>query len=146
MTKKVMLLCVFYISTLLYACSEQGDGVNLGTASSCDASVNSCLIQHEQYRLGLILGPDVRTLTPFDIKFNVIGDNMAIESVIVDFSMADMDMGLNRYRLTKSDEAWVGHATLPVCIASRTDWLAKVEFMDDGKKYFAIFPFHTDVR
>jgi hypothetical protein len=57
--------------------------------------------------------------------------------------MKGMDMGMNRYRLIAGEGNWSGTATLPVCSASRMDWIALVEFSSGGKKYRAKFPFQT---
>jgi len=67
----------------------------------------------------------------------------AASTVLVDFTMAGMDMGQNRYRLAPGEAGrWQGQATLPVCTSGRMDWLARVEVLgaDDGT-VSADFPF-----
>jgi hypothetical protein len=139
------LYSIFFCVTLL-SCSVDNVPVNLGTAKSCDAAESTCTLDSGKYQLTLKLGPGVKPLKPFDTTLKVASNNGTIDDVIMDFRMLNMDMGMNRYRLKKSNTGWDGNVTLPVCIASRTDWLAVVEFMDDGKRYVASFPFHTDAN
>jgi hypothetical protein len=134
------------ISVSLCSCSANDVATNLGTAKSCDAAESVCALETGKYKLTLKLGPDVKPLKPFDTTLKLSGEIGKIDGAIVDFRMLNMDMGINRYRLTKSHDGWEGTVTLPVCIASRTDWLAVVEFTDNGEQYTASFPFHTDAN
>jgi hypothetical protein len=143
--RKRLPIFIVYISVLC-ACSDKSSFIDLGTASSCDAAVMACSIHHEKYSLTLLLGPHVKPLQPFHTKLKLKGADNMPKDVIVDFRMIGMDMGLNRYRLNRNVDVWEGKTILPVCTASRADWMAVVEFTDDGQKYSANFPFHTDMN
>ncbi len=134
------------LSCMLSACSNSDIAIELGNAKACDAAVMSCVVSNAGYTLTLQLGPDVKPLNPFATQLKIEGASDGGQDVVVDFHMVGMDMGLNRYRLIRSNGSWVGKTTLPICTASRTDWNAIVEFVDAGKKYTANFPFHTDVN
>ncbi len=136
----------FILLFTLVACSDGDDVVNLGVATSCDAAISPCDVKLDNYRLKLLFTPAVKPLQPFVVELQLSGKNIEPKNVIMDFIMVGMDMGMNRYRLNKSDDTWKGRAILPVCTASRTDWVANVEFMDKGKKYVVAFPFHTDAN
>ena len=47
--------------------------------------------------------------------------------VYVTFTMRDMDMGYNRYRLTRTNAGiWQAKVILPVCVTGRHDWLVTI--------------------
>lgn len=51
----------------------------------------------------------------------------AASRVYVDFAMAGMSMGLNRYRLIQqADGGWQGEILLPACVQGRSDWLMEI--------------------
>lgn len=55
------------------------------------------------------------------------------QSIFATFSMRDMAMGDNRYRLLhESGNLWQAHVILPVCVTGRHDWLLTLDI--DGKK------------
>ena len=59
-------------------------------------------------------------LKPFLLTVKAVG----VQNVSASFSMASMEMGLNRYTLTPIAEGvWQGKVILPVCIAGRRDWM-----------------------
>lgn len=136
---------VFLLSSvlLLPGCHETTGVIELGQATGCDTSQATCMVEHENTTVSLTLGPEVVPLKPFNSTVSIQGVNVAPNSVIVDFQMKGMDMGVNRYRLIEDGVKWEGKVTLPVCTASRMDWIALVEFNSNGKTYRAGFPFHT---
>lgn len=134
----------------LGSCGGEGEKTYqlLGTAEKCDSAIARCQIQAKGVTGSLTLGPDVRPLSPFPVHFAVEGaGEIDPQSVVVDFQMEGMDMGMNRYRLQSlSSSTWKGTATLPVCTTSRMDWKAVVEFSMDGQSYRLVYPFHTETN
>jgi hypothetical protein len=133
---------------LLTACDPSGKSVerkqvDLGSADSCDASVQPCLLAHEGAELQLELAKDIRTLQPFQLQLHVAGLQQAIETVNVEFFMEGMEMGVNRYRLLPDEKGWRGEITLPVCVAGRSDWRAVVEVSTKESRYRGTFRFHS---
>jgi hypothetical protein len=134
---------------LLSACdaAQEASLQQLGTASGCDAAVQTCQLNRHGISLTLALGPEVKPLVPFPLQLRIEAGGRTVQNVIVDFQMQGMDMGMNRYRLQPGTGAfWHGNATLPVCTAARMDWLAQIEFNLDGQPYRAVFPFHTEAN
>jgi hypothetical protein len=87
---------------------------------------------------------EIQPMQPFAIELETPEE---VDAAGVDFSMVDMDMGLNRYRLVRGEDGlWRGNAMLPVCTTGRRDWLATVEIADDGTAYAAEFFFETQAR
>jgi hypothetical protein len=143
------LLVGCFVTALLFGCSgEEGKPRQLlGTASDCDAAVESCQIAGAGISVTLALGPDVKPLATFPMQLMIKAGEVVPQGVVVDFQMQGMDMGINRYRLQPSPTAgWAGTATLPICTASRMDWLAVVEFSLGEQSYQAVFPFHTETN
>lgn len=138
-----ILLC----SIFLCACSDRVEHVyELGTIQKCNAAETSCVVSNEHYIVELELGPKVVPLQNFPVNLSISGSDSTVTAldVVIDFQMVGMDMGLTRYRLTSSGGFWHGTVMLPICVSSRTDWLAIVEFTDQNRLYRAVFPFHAD--
>lgn len=137
---------IILVSSFQFSCGKNDTPINLGVAHSCDAAESVCTLSAGKHSLTLELGPNVKPLIPFETIIKLKSVDAKEENVVVDFRMVGMDMGMNRYRLIQHGDVWSGKVTLPVCVASRTDWLAVVEFSDSGKHYIASFPFHTDAN
>lgn len=138
------------VALLLIGCSGEADRTPrmLGTAADCDAAIERCTVKGGGITLRLELGPEVKPLVSFPLALTIDGAETNPQGVVADFQMQGMDMGMNRYRLqsTPPSTIWRGTAMLPVCTASRMDWLAYIEFTIDGQPYQAVFPFHTETN
>lgn len=68
-----------------------------------------------------------QVMRPFHLRVSNATANTLTNSIYVDFAMAGMSMGLNRYRLIQqADGSWQGEIILPVCVQGRSDWLMEV--------------------
>lgn len=63
---------------------------------------------------------------PFDILLKNVPND--VNEISVSFSMKDMDMGFNRFKLQRqSDGTWAAkRIRLPVCVSNRHDYLADI--------------------
>jgi hypothetical protein len=115
---------------------------DLTPESGCDPSRGPCRASGAGMGIRFGMGPGVRPLAPFPIRVEV-GD-AKLDSVLVAFSMRDMDMGINRFRLVSDDGLhWTGQGLIPVCSAGRRDWTATV-FLDQGdRRHRAVFGFQV---
>lgn len=118
----------------LSACSqdEATSPVKKEMAAECDAAMTSCDLERDGISFTLSLGPDVKPLIPFPVNLS-IDTPSELEKVVISFQMEGMEMGLNRYRLTKKEGLWQGVATLPICTTSRMDWVAELEYVVVGQ-------------
>jgi len=58
-----------------------------------------------------------------------------------------MDMGINRYPLTRSSDGnYAQNIILPVCTTTRTDWVADLSFTTTAGTFVAKIPFVVDHR
>ena len=139
---------VISLTLLLVACSGESDAPRrqLGVAKSCDAASTSCRVSDGETTVSLSMGPDVEPLKPFSLSLTIEKGDVIAQDVVADFQMQGMDMGSNRYRLQAQPQGWQGTVTLPVCTASRMDWVAVVEFTLDGENLQAVFPFQTEAN
>ncbi|MEN8763094.1 MAG: hypothetical protein ABF290_11730 [Thiogranum sp.] len=86
-------------------------------------------------------GAEPRALQPFPIHLQLAGQQQA-DAVTVAFSMQDMDMGSNRYRLLADASAgWNADITLPICMSGRTDWVADFELVVADRRLLMQVPF-----
>lgn len=90
----------------------------------CQLRSRSCLARVKQHNVTLELVGTVHYLKPFQIKVSPQGfDELVIQRVVATFSMVGMEMGINRYILSKNSKGeWLGAVILPVCSSGRTDW------------------------
>lgn len=72
------------------------------------------------------------SVAPESLKpFVIILSHPRLKKVSLSFQMMGMDMGYNRYELARaSDGAWTARIILPVCTASRADWIAEIQLDD----------------
>lgn len=67
-------------------------------------------------------------------------------ALTLDIVGLNMEMGLNRTRLTRDSKGvWRGETLLPVCSRSRMEWEARVRLRDPGAAFEWVVPFrfHT---
>lgn len=136
------------LSLLIVACSGEKEEERrlLGSAEDCDAAVTTCRINSGNVVVSVRMGPDVQPLQAFPLNLTIEGGEVDTKSVVADFQMQGMEMGTNRYRLIPQPEGWQAMVTLPLCTASRMDWLATIEFVLDGEPVLALFHFHTEAN
>jgi len=68
---------------------------------------------------------------PFELTLSGVA---AKEAPSIEFSMAQMDMGFNRYRLVVNGQGgWQASVRLPVCASGGRDWIATI--IVDGRRY-----------
>lgn len=68
-------------------------------------------------------------MRPFKLEVNL----PEAKAVYASFSMRDMDVGFNRYRLVQQTSgAWLAEVTLPICTQSRSDWIMSLEVEGEG--------------
>jgi len=111
------------------------------TASGCEPQ-RGCAARNESVSVQLRFPAPPHALKPFPVQLLVTTDKR-VESVVLAFSMAGMDMGLNRYRMVRDPQTgnWRADVTLPVCVSGRSDWIAAVEMVIAGREYRWNVPF-----
>jgi hypothetical protein len=110
----------------------------------CDPSQTLCSAGDDKRRLALRLQGPVTGLRPFRVELVAAG--MKVREVQLEFTMPDMDMGQNRYRLLPEGNGWVGLVTLPICATGRSDWWVTVRVLGDEQQWEAGFPFEMQGR
>lgn len=127
---------------LLLGCSaEQPDVERLGSAAECNPLGQVCRVARGDSSVGLQLPSGVRPLSRFPVTVYLEG--VSAREVTIEFTMQGMDMGVNRFGLRKTQDAWTGEAILPVCTTGRLDWVATVEAVTDDNTLSAEFRFAT---
>lgn len=97
--------------------------------ASCQDLSQACLVKMDGAAIELSFSPEPVLLKPFVLTVKAPN---AKELVAV-FTMVDMDMGINRYRLQLGEGGqWQAKIILPACISRRSDWLLMLEV--DGNK------------
>ncbi|WP_297528568.1 hypothetical protein [Thiohalobacter sp.] len=141
-------LAAWLLSMLLFGCGTEARVLPMMVEAGCDAAAGPCGAEGEALSIRFRLGAPVRPLSRFDIELVAEGPSAGrIAQVEVWFEMADMDMGLNRYRLdARGKGRWTGAAMLPVCTSGRSDWRARVRVAEAQRTYEAVFPFRVKGR
>jgi hypothetical protein len=141
---KVVLALAAALSAV--SCNKGGDATPatpLQLSPECDVKVG-CVAAAGDLSLRFAMGPDLRVLAPFPVQVEVQGDRR-VDSITATFAMRGMDIGMNRYQLI-SDGAnrWLGNVTLPVCTSGRSDWIAVLEVVSEGRSFAVEVPFAID--
>ncbi len=107
----------------------------------CNPVGKFCMASNATLGISLKLGNGIRSLTPFPVQVNLIGEGAATaKKVAIYLTMSNMNMGFNRFDLDqRADKTWRGQAMLPVCSMGRRDWQVAVEIVSDDKRYAAEF-------
>jgi hypothetical protein len=88
-----------------------------------------------------LLPRPVPMMKPFSVEVRV--QSMSLESVEIDFSGVDMNMGLNRFSLKDQGQGiWLAEATIPICVTGQMAWQATV-MLRRGQQQIAV-PFHFE--
>ncbi len=109
--------------------------------SLCDPSEKTCEIKNASGRYFLQFSGKPSALVPFEILIDFNESHIPVESVVVVFSMPDMDMGFNQYRLEKKSQNWHAKVILPVCSLSKNDWVMSVKMKFNNKISVTNFKF-----
>jgi len=97
---------------------------------SCADITQSC--GNELFTVKFAEAPQV--MKPLHLNLH-INRAETIKNMHIDFSMQNMEMGLNRYRLIQANQSgdWRAEVTLPICVQGRSDWNMLLE-IEAGEK------------
>lgn len=114
--------------TVLQPCQMDGDG---------------CVASGDGLQVEARLDSRARALKPFTIRLQAVpGAEATIDTVTVDFTMAGMMMGINKYQMLKdARQGWMATVTLPICTSGRSDWQAEFDMVSKGRRWRATVPF-----
>ena len=102
---------------------------NKVTTIECSNPLQGCQFQLGQQAVHVSFIDPPSGLHPFTVRVTTAN----AKSVYAYFTMRDMEMGYNRYRLTQQQpQLWQARVVLPVCVTGRHDWLLTLDI--DGKK------------
>jgi hypothetical protein len=96
-------------------------------AADCDLRVAACMASFDKGR-SIRLDIEPKGLPPSaPLRARVNIDGLEADTVTIEFSGVDMNMGLIRNELTEvNDDLFAGDTILPVCIRRRMTWRATV--------------------
>ena len=104
------------------------------TEIRCADPVAGCAFLHHGTPAQLRFSAQPETLKPFSIHLA----HPLVKRASASIQMADMNMGFNRYDFKPQGKGeWMANVTLPVCTASRVDWIAELAL--DGAFYRLTF-------
>jgi len=100
----------------------------------CINPVSGCTVVLHGTPARISFSSTPETMKPFVITLS----HPALQQASASFQMIGMDMGFNRYDLKRGpDGNWTARIVLPVCTASRADWVAELKL--DGQFYSLSF-------
>ena len=113
---------------------------------NCEPQIKVCNVELDNLEISVSFDKDIFYLKPFKVSvFKNADSSSVIESVYIDFKMKNMEMGVNRFLLSKigskdKKQSWLGKALLPICVTGRVDWFSELEIATQTKKYIITFP------
>lgn len=126
-----------------------GPVITVATPKDCAMKGVGCDLSLGQIGHVIVRAPTViRPLEKFSLVVEPQGNaSKSMGAVSVDFQMVGMDMGINRYPLSRSSDGnYAQNIILPVCTTTRTDWVADLSFTTTAGTYVAKIPFVVDHR
>ncbi|MDD3518022.1 MAG: hypothetical protein PHQ14_06705 [Chromatiales bacterium] len=115
--------------------------VALTVAPECDWSAGC--ETHGPLRARVRVDRRVHPLQPFELTLTVDADGVG--TVLADFVMVGMDMGVNRFALAPAAaRQWRTQVVLPVCTVDRQDWMAQIYVTAETGVYRIDVPFLTE--
>lgn len=138
------LSAVWYPHLMRWPRGAPASAIILRADPTCTPVGGSCTVSDGKMSITLDLEAGVQPLTSFPVRVSLTGQAVAgVDRVAVRFTMADMEMGINRFGLVRRlDGVWQGQALLPVCATGRRDWRASVE-VGSTPHYVGEFGFHA---
>ncbi len=109
----------------------------------CNIATDGCTAGNDNVQLFVKFDQNFGALKPFKLQLQLDHKTQVkVEEITLIFSMNGMNMGLNKYRLIrKNDALWVATVTLPICTSGRSDWIAEFEIKSSDQHWIAQIPF-----
>ena len=110
--------------------------------NDCQLQQNPCQVQAGEVAFDISAPQNIFYLEPFVVQLRLQNDSAAPRSIEADFTMQNMQMGLNRFKFQPEANAkrWSAKAVLPVCVTGRADWQMELRVVSDGAQYRLLFP------
>ena len=106
----------------------------------CNPVETTCIAEFDQGKAELMFTNQPSALMPFGVKVRLETD--VVDRVVVDFTMPDMNMGINRFSLDKKeDNNWSKEIVLPVCSLGRNVWVVQLQLLQGSTQWVADFSF-----
>ena len=122
--------------------TESQDAIPLQAESNCDLAKQACVASQDGKSIKVDFSRPVTYLQKIAVAVQLQGyEKESVKKIIIDFSMRDMQMGINRFELKSQDatDNWQGMVILPVCVSGRVDWLVKLYVETDTGNYLGIY-------
>jgi len=143
MMKKIGVLLLLSGGLMLAEVGSAAEGFELRLQSNeCADQHGACRLQADHGTAVFSFDHQVEALKPFTVDLELSQWPAAVESVSVNFKMAAMEMGKNRYRLLKQDNGhWQSRVVLPICGMGGSEWLVELEIKSSSASWHAALPF-----
>ncbi|MBF0264789.1 MAG: hypothetical protein HQL46_05910 [Gammaproteobacteria bacterium] len=147
----IILLTIGDLGDILDETQKQKNTTDFGVIKNCDPGNAICSIrsQFEQKSVKISISFDqpIVVLKPFKINLQVEGISpQRIQQAIIDFTMVDMDMGINNqfFKMLsvngEQNSRWLASGNLAVCVSGRSDWLATITIQVKDKNIKILIP------
>ena len=120
----------------------QDQFTRIAPPSGCDLRAGPCAQQVDGGSVTLAIAPSpIPLMQP--LRLSVVTDGLTVDEISVEIRGLNMDMGLNRTRLTPvAGSHWEGETILPLCSQRRMEWEAAV-LLRAKRRLEVPFRFHT---
>ncbi len=132
------LIAIVVIGHRYWSKTQSEDSQVIRPDPLCNLQRSTCTVGlpgNGRLSLGFSHSPVV-PIKPFEVNMNLSG--MSVDRARIEFSGADMEMGIQHVQLqAKDDGAFIGTARLPVCVTGHMNWRATV-LLEQGQQRIAI--------
>lgn len=113
-------------------------GESVQQQAECNLGRQPCTAQVAGGEIEVALQPrPLHAMEQGQLRLHTHG--IEIQSAQIDFTMAEMDMGLNRFTLKPAGTGqWQAAITLPVCMQGSSEWIATLALKDVQGKHWQL--------
>jgi len=102
--------------------------------TDCRLDLKDCVIPLAETTIRISADKNIKPLEAFSIELTE--HSSVIQSVFLDLSMLEMDMGKNQFVFSKtSQKQWKSTVVIPVCTTGRRDWMVELYIKLEKKQY-----------
>ncbi len=129
-----LLLTIVIVNKLYW---QESPIVEIATIDCFDLG-EGCYISTKKIKFKISSDAPIQPMKQFTLHVKLM-DNTSYQPLKVSYNMNEMDMGLNEYLFSNTqDMQWGSVALIPLCISGISNWVATVVFENANQEKIAI--------
>lgn len=139
-----LIIVITFAVSYFYLVKQSDIQIETIAIDNCYPQKQACVVNVAGSEMTISMSDKIYYLKPFYVSIRETPPSANIIMINVNFNMTNMNMGVNRSKLTLNDDVWAGKALLPICVTGRADWISEVEIQTNNSKTIFSFPISVD--